>query len=62
MQRARWTRPSCLIMTILFALLIAAIAWLASGYLLSTPAPTAVTRETPAYDTDTPSPRQGGGR
>ena len=62
MKRARWSRPSCIVMMLLFALLIAAIAWLASGYLLRTPSPGAVTRETPAYDTDTPSKTQPGSR
>ncbi|HZF95265.1 MAG TPA: hypothetical protein VEZ20_10400 [Allosphingosinicella sp.] len=60
MQRARWTRPSCLVMTILFVLLVAAIGLLASGYLLRTPAPTSVPRESQTYDTDTPSQRDPG--
>jgi hypothetical protein len=62
MQRARWTRPSCLVMTILFVLLLAAIALLASGYLVRTPSPTAVPRESQTYDTDTPSQRDPGSR
>jgi hypothetical protein len=49
-------------MTILFVLLVGAIFWLASGYMLRTPAPTAVPRETQTYDTDTPSGRPGGQR
>ena len=57
MHRARWSRPSCLVMTILFVLLIGAIVLLASGYLLRTPSPTAVPRESSTYDTDTPSQR-----
>jgi hypothetical protein len=62
MQRARWRQPSCLIMMVLFVLLVAAILWLASGYMLRTPAPTAVPRETTTYDTDVPSQRSPGGR
>lgn len=60
MQRARWSRPSCLVMAILALLLVAAIGVLASGYLLRTPNPTAVPRETSTYDTDTPSRREPG--
>jgi len=41
-------------MTVLFVLLIGAIALLASGYLLRTPSPQAVPRETSTYDTDIP--------
>ena len=62
MQRARWTRPSCLVMTILFVLLLAAIGLLASGYLVRTPSPTAVPAESQTYDTDTPSQRDPGSR
>lgn len=58
MQRARWTRPSCLVMLVLLALLLAAFAWLISGDALRTPAPTSVTKETPTYDTDVPSPEK----
>lgn len=61
MQRARWTRPSCLVMLALLALLLAAIAWLASGDALRTPSPTAVPKETPTYDTDVPSRKTPGG-
>jgi hypothetical protein len=42
-------------MIVLFVLLVGAIGVLASGYLLRTPSPTAVPRETPTYDTDTPA-------
>lgn len=62
MQRARWRQPSCLIMILLFVLLVGAIAWLASGSMLRTPAPTSVPRETTTYDTDVPSQRDAGGR
>jgi hypothetical protein len=55
MQRARWSRPSCLVMLILALLLVAAIAVLASGYLLRTPSPSAVPRESSTYGTDKPS-------
>jgi|GEM_PF-2460470 len=62
MQRARWTRPSCLIMLALFVLLLGALVWLISGDPLRTPSPTAVPKETSTYDTDVPSPRPGDGR
>jgi hypothetical protein len=62
MQRARWTRPSCLIMLVLSVLLVAAIALLASGILLRKPNPATVTKETTTYDTDVPSPQKPGGR
>ena len=62
MQHARWKRPSCLIMIVLFVLLIAAIGVLASGYLVRTPNPTAVPRESSTYDTDTPSQQPPTGR
>ena len=56
MQRARWTRPSCLVMLVLLVLLLAILGWLVSGYALRTPAPTSVTKSTSTYDTDVPSP------
>jgi hypothetical protein len=62
MRRAHWSKPSCIVMMAAFVLLIAAIAWLASGYLVRTPSPGAVTRETPEYDTDTPSKTPSDGR
>ena len=62
MHRARWSKPSCIVMMLLFVLLVGAIGWLASGYMLRTPSPTAVPRETPAYDTDTPAKPPPGGR
>jgi hypothetical protein len=63
MQRARWNRPSCLVMLGLLALLLAALAWLASGDPLRTPSPTSVPKETQTYDTDVPSPKKpSGGR
>ena len=62
MQHARWKRPSCLVMIVLFVLLVGAIAVLASGYLVRTPSPTAVLRETSTYDTDTPSQVDPSGR
>lgn len=63
MQRAQWSRPSCLVMIVLFALLLGAIAWLASGDPLRTPNPQQVTRETTTYDKDIPSgQRPGSGR
>jgi hypothetical protein len=49
-------------MIVLFVLLLAAIGVLASGYLVRTPSPTAVPRETSTYDTDTPSQREPTGR
>lgn len=55
MQRVRWSRPSCIVMLILFAVALAALAWLVSGSALKTPNPASVTRETPAYDTDVPA-------
>lgn len=55
MQNARWKRPSCIVILVLLVLMFAAIAKLASGTLLRTPNPTAVTPETPTYDTDVPS-------
>lgn len=55
MQRARWTRPSCLVMLGMLALLLAAFVWLVSGQALRTPAPTAVPKASPTYDTDVPS-------
>lgn len=58
MQRARWSRPSCLVMTVLFVLLLAAIAWLASGDLLRTPSPQSVPRPSGTYDTDIPASNQ----
>jgi len=60
MKRAHWSRPSCVVMTALFILLVAAIVWLASGTLLRTPGPGAVTRKTPAYDTDVPAKQPDG--
>ena len=63
MQRARWRKPSCLVMIVLFVLLIGAIAWLASGEALRTPNPASVTKSTPTYDTDVPAGEQpDGGR
>lgn len=61
MERARWRRPSCLVMMALLVLLLAALAWLASGDALMTPNPSQVTRDTPAYDKDVPSDAQPGG-
>lgn len=55
MQNARWKRPSCIVIIVLLVLMLAAIGWLASGTLLRTPNPTAVTTETPTYDTDVPA-------
>jgi hypothetical protein len=55
MQCAQWKRPSCLVMLVLLALLLAALAWLVSGEALRTPSPQSVTRETPTYDTNVPS-------
>jgi hypothetical protein len=60
MQRARWTRPSCLIMLALAVLLVGAIAFLASGVLLRTPNPASVTKETTTYGTDVPSQKPAG--
>ncbi len=56
MHRARWNRPSCLVMLALALalLLVAAVAWFASGELLRTPSPTAIPKETQTYDTDVP--------
>ncbi len=62
MQRARWTRPSCLIMLALFVLLVAALVWLVSGEPLRTPNPATITKATPTYDTDVPPSEQPGGR
>ena len=61
MQRARWTRPSCLVMLALLLLLVVAIAWLASGDALRTPNPATVTKSTPTYDTDVPASEKPGG-
>lgn len=55
MQRARWNRPSCLVMLGVFAALLGVLAWLAFGGAPRTPSPESVTRETPTYDTDVPS-------
>ena len=61
MQRARWSRPSCLVMLALFVVLVAAIVWLASGDALRTPGPSSVTKSTPTYDTDVPPSEKPGG-
>ena len=61
MKRARWTRPSCLVMLAIFVVLLAAIAWLASGDALRTPSSSSVTRATPTYDTDVPPSEKPGG-
>lgn len=60
MRRARWNRPSCLVMLALLALLVGALVWLVSGEALRTPNPAAVTESTPTYDTDVPSERPVG--
>lgn len=59
MRGQQWKRPSCLIMLAVLALLLAAIAWLASGSALMTPNPQTVTKATPTYDTDVPSEQPG---
>jgi hypothetical protein len=61
MQRARWSRPSCLVMLGVLALLLAAFGWLVSGYALRTPSPTSVPKSSPTYDTDVPSREKPGG-
>ena len=55
MHRARWNRPSCLVMLAVATLLLAALVWLAIGDPLRTPNPMTVTKESPTYDTDVPS-------
>jgi len=60
MQRARWNRPSCLIMLALLVLLLGSLVWLIFGNPLRTPSPTAVPKESTTYDTDVPSPGPGG--
>lgn len=55
MDRARLTRPSCIVMLLLFLVGVGVILWLAFGSPLRTPSPAAVTKETPTYDTDVPS-------
>ena len=62
MQRARWRRPSCLVMLALLVLLLAVLAWLVSGEALRTPNPSTVTKATSTYDTDVPASEQPGGR
>lgn len=54
MHRARWNRPSCLVMLALAAVLIGLLVWLALGDPLRTPNPATITKETPTYDTDVP--------
>jgi hypothetical protein len=54
MDRARWTRPSCLVMLALLAIVIATFLWLVSGEALRTPNPATVTKATTTYDTDIP--------
>jgi cytoskeletal protein RodZ len=61
MQREKWKRPSCLLMLALLAVMLAALAWLVSGYALQTPSPTSVTKSTTTYDTDVPSPEKPSG-
>ena len=61
MQRANWSRPSCLVMLALFVVLVAAIVWLASGDALRTPSPSSITKSTPTYDTDVPPSEKPGG-
>jgi len=55
MGRPSLKRPSCIVMIVIGVLLLAAIAWLASGYALRTPSPTSVPKESTTYDTDVPS-------
>ena len=55
MDRARLSKPSCIVMLLLFAIAIALLVWLIFGSPPRTPSPTSVTRETPTYDTDVPS-------
>ena len=55
MHRARFTRPSCIVFLLLFAIVLGVLIWLAFGSPLRTPAPTAVPKETTTYDTDIPS-------
>lgn len=56
MQREQWNRPSCLIMLAVLVLLLGVLGWLAFGGAPRTPSAESVTRETPTYDTDVPSP------